>query len=30
VMDELESNVSRIHASAVLRLRSQLSSFGYS
>jgi RNA polymerase sigma factor FliA len=30
VMDEPESNVSRIHASAVLRLRSQLSSFGYS
>jgi RNA polymerase sigma factor FliA len=30
VMDEPESNVSRIYASAVLRLRSQLSSFGYS
>jgi RNA polymerase sigma factor FliA len=30
VLDETESNVSRIHASAVLRLRSQLSSFGYS
>jgi RNA polymerase sigma factor for flagellar operon FliA len=30
VLDEPESNVSRIHASAVLRLRSQLSSFGYS
>jgi RNA polymerase sigma factor for flagellar operon FliA len=28
VLDETESNVSRIHASAVLRLRSQLSNFG--
>jgi RNA polymerase sigma factor FliA len=30
VLDETESNVSRILTSAVLRLRSQLSSFGYS
>jgi RNA polymerase sigma factor FliA len=30
VLDELESDVSRIHASAILRLRSSLSEFGYS
>ncbi len=30
VMNELESNVSRIHVSAILRLRSGLSDFGYS
>jgi RNA polymerase sigma factor for flagellar operon FliA len=30
VMDEVESRVSQIHTSAVLRLRSKLSDFGYS
>jgi RNA polymerase sigma factor FliA len=30
VLDELEPRVSRVHASAVLRLRFQLLDFGYS
>jgi RNA polymerase sigma factor for flagellar operon FliA len=30
VLDEVESRVSQIHASAILRLRSRLSDFGYS